>query len=156
MKEYGLVQGKSCYNRFYLYRDIKTNNILLDLSQGYDLPEVVISDFGCCLADKSVGLSVPFRTYDTDRGGNAALTAPEISTAVPGAWKYLNFKKSDAWSVGAISYEIFGSRNPFYGRSNGHLDSRTYKECDLPNIEGVNHIIQSVIKQLLRRNPEQV
>lgn len=51
------------------HRDLKTDNILVDLSQGHAFPEVVVSDFGCCLADQSNGLSLPFRTYDTDRGG---------------------------------------------------------------------------------------
>lgn len=37
-----------------------------------------MSDFGCALADKKTGLVVPFRSYDTDRGGNAALMAPEV------------------------------------------------------------------------------
>lgn len=100
---------------------------------------------------------MPFRTYDTDRGGNAALSAPEISTAVPGTWKNLNYKKSDAWSVGAIAYEIFGNYNPFYGsESVERLDSRTYSENDLPPVSGASMVIQSVIQQLLRRNPDQV
>lgn len=63
------------------HRDLKTDNILVDVSQGYMFPEIVISDFGCCLADKSNGLSLPFRTEYIDRGGNAALTAPEISVS---------------------------------------------------------------------------
>jgi len=130
---------------------------LVNLSNGREHPEIVISDFGCCLADKTHGLSLPFRTYDTDRGGNAALTAPEISTAVPGTWKYLNYKKSDAWSVGAIAYEIFGKCNPFYGSDSvTRLDSRTYSEKDLPSVSGCSQTIQAVIQQLLLRNPDQV
>jgi len=138
------------------HRDLKTDNILMDISQGYDYPEVVIADFGCCLADKSLGLDVPFRTFDTDRGGNAALTAPEIANAVPGTWKYLSYKKSDAWSAGTLAYEIFGTPNPFYEvRNSDRLDSRTYKEEDLPTVDGASHILQKLISSLLRRNPNQ-
>ncbi len=38
------------------HRDLKTDNLLLDLSGGPDYPRLVISDFGCCLADKQQGL----------------------------------------------------------------------------------------------------
>ena len=61
------------------HRDIKSDNILLDLSYDPLKPLVVITDFGCCLADKDLGLTVPFRSADTDRGGNASLMAPEVS-----------------------------------------------------------------------------
>ena len=35
-------------------------------------------------ADKQLGLKVPFTSNEIDRGGNAALMAPEIATAQPG------------------------------------------------------------------------
>lgn len=57
---------------------MKTDNILLDVSEGDACPALVITDFGSCLADKDNGLSLPFKTADTDRGGNIALMAPEV------------------------------------------------------------------------------
>lgn len=41
-------------------------------------PALAITDFGCCLADKDNGLNLPYKTADTDRGGNIALMAPEV------------------------------------------------------------------------------
>ena len=38
------------------HRDLKSDNLLLDLSGGPDYPRLVISDFGCCLADKNMAL----------------------------------------------------------------------------------------------------
>ncbi len=35
-------------------------------------------------ADKSLGLKIPFTSMEIDRGGNAALMAPEIAAAQPG------------------------------------------------------------------------
>jgi hypothetical protein len=35
-------------------------------------------------ADKQLGLRIPFTSNEIDRGGNAALMAPEIATAEPG------------------------------------------------------------------------
>lgn len=74
----------------FCYRDLKNDNILLDLSESDACPSLVITDFGCCLADSSLGLSMPYRTIDTDKGGNVALMAPEVSysdfcfqTAIP-------------------------------------------------------------------------
>lgn len=77
-----------------------------------------------------------------------------LKTAVPGAWKYLNYKNSDAWTCGAIAYEIFGNPNPFYGEN--HLDGRTYTDNDLPTVNHANPIVQKLIKGLLKRNPDQV
>ena len=55
-------------------RDLKSDNILVDTSN----LDLVVSDFGCCLADKDYGLRIPFADY-SDKGGNVALMAPEVS-----------------------------------------------------------------------------
>ena len=57
----------------------------MDLSESDACPSLVITDFGCCLADPAHSLSMPYRTVDTDKGGNVALMAPEVS------YKYLLF-----------------------------------------------------------------
>jgi hypothetical protein len=36
---------------------------------------------------------LPYRTYDTDKGGNAALMAPEVAVAVPGTFTNINYSK---------------------------------------------------------------
>lgn len=62
-----------------IFRDLKTDNVLLDVSEGNDVcPTLAITDFGCCLSDKNNGLYLPYKTADTDRGGNIALMAPEV------------------------------------------------------------------------------
>ena len=38
------------------HRDLKTDNLLVDKSGGFEFPLLAISDFGCCLADKNLGL----------------------------------------------------------------------------------------------------
>lgn len=45
-------------------------------------PWLVISDFGCCLADERIGLQLPFTSWYVDLGGNGSLMAPEVSPAV--------------------------------------------------------------------------
>jgi hypothetical protein len=65
-------------------RDLKSDNILLDLSEGDDTcPLLVVTDFGCCLADRVHGLSLPYHSPDTDKGGNTALMAPEVCCQIP-------------------------------------------------------------------------
>jgi len=51
----------------------------VDLSEGEKCPMLVVTDFGCCLADKNHGLVLPYHSADTDKGGNRALMAPEVS-----------------------------------------------------------------------------
>lgn len=133
------------------HRDLKSDNVLLEFDSD-GCPHLVISDFGCCLAQSDSSLHLPFNSVWVSRGGNASLMAPEVTTAVPGRGVVIDYSKADAWAVGAISYEIFGQQNPFY-RSVG-LESRNYQEKQLPPLpSGVPDDVQLVIRLLLRRNP---
>ncbi|KAJ8948925.1 hypothetical protein NQ314_008327 [Rhamnusium bicolor] len=136
------------------HRDLKSDNILLDTSEP-DTPILVISDFGCCLADKQHGLMLPYSSYDVDKGGNTALMAPEILGQQPGTFSVLNYTKADLWAAGAIAYEIFSCVNPFYGDKNQEkLRSVNYNEDDLPDLpQDVPFVIQMLVRNCLKRNP---
>lgn len=41
-------------------------------------PRLVITDFGCCLAQTDSSLQLPFNSMWVNRGGNASLMAPEV------------------------------------------------------------------------------
>lgn len=140
------------------HRDIKSNNILLNYDSSYQCPHLVLSDFGCCLSDSAWGLRVPFFTDDVNRGGNGCLMAPEIATAKPGPDVYLDYSKSDIWATGAVAYEIFGGRNPFYANSRLEharvLNSGLYKERDLPSLPAhAPSLMEKVVKLMLQRDP---
>ncbi|XP_040009667.1 serine/threonine-protein kinase PINK1, mitochondrial [Xiphias gladius] len=133
------------------HRDLKSDNVLLEFDSDC-CPRLVISDFGCCLAQSDSSLQLPFNSIWVNRGGNASLMAPEVATAVPGCGVVIDYSKADAWAVGAISYEIFGQCNPFY-RAVG-LQSRSYEEGQLPSLPSrVPADVQLVVRLLLRRNP---
>ncbi|KAM4872739.1 serine/threonine-protein kinase PINK1, mitochondrial [Thomomys bottae] len=133
------------------HRDLKSDNVLVEL--GADgCPWLVISDFGCCLADEHLGLQLPFTSWYVDRGGNGCLMAPEVSTACPGPRTVIDYSKADAWAVGAIAYEIFGMANPFYGQGRAHLESRSYQESQLPQLpEMVPLDARQLVRALLQR-----
>ena len=118
-------------NHEIAHRDLKSDNILVNRafsntivgekearSQNYQFPNLVITDFGCCLADSKLGLKLPYTSYETDRGGNIALMAPEVINAEPGIFSSIDYSKADVWSAGAIAYELFGAPNPFYMENN--------------------------------------
>nr|XP_054503791.1 serine/threonine-protein kinase PINK1, mitochondrial [Agelaius phoeniceus] len=135
------------------HRDLKSDNILVEFDCA-GCPWLVITDFGCCLADESIGLRLPFTSSYVDRGGNGCLMAPEVITASPGPGTVINYSKADAWAVGAIAYEILGLANPFYGHGDSTLESRSYQEDQLPSLP--NHVpleVRQVIKMLLQRDP---
>ncbi|KAM9343316.1 serine/threonine-protein kinase PINK1, mitochondrial [Pholidichthys leucotaenia] len=133
------------------HRDLKSDNVLLEFDSD-GCPRLVITDFGCSLAQSDSSLQLPFNTLWVSRGGNASLMAPEVATAVPGNRAVIDYSKADAWAVGAISYEIFGEQNPFY-RAVG-LESRTYQDNQLPPLPStVPADVQLVVRLLLRRNP---
>ncbi|XP_030216392.1 serine/threonine-protein kinase PINK1, mitochondrial [Gadus morhua] len=134
------------------HRDLKSDNVLVELDSDGSL-RLVISDFGCCLAQSDGSLQLPFNSVWVSRGGNACLMAPEVATAVPGRAVVIDYSKADAWAVGTISYEIFGEPNPFYGAQG--LESRSYQENQLPRPPAaVAADVQLVVSLLLRRNPE--
>ncbi|XP_053941524.1 serine/threonine-protein kinase PINK1, mitochondrial [Cuculus canorus] len=135
------------------HRDLKSDNILVEFDSA-GCPWLVITDFGCCLADENIGLRLPFTSSYVDRGGNGCLMAPEVITASPGPGTVINYSKADAWAVGAIAYEILGLANPFYGHGDSTLESRSYREEQLPSLP--DHVpldVKEVIKMLLRRDP---
>ncbi|XP_063242464.1 serine/threonine-protein kinase Pink1, mitochondrial [Bacillus rossius redtenbacheri] len=142
------------------HRDLKSDNILLDVSEGDDVcPLLTITDFGCSLANKDHGLVMPYHSPDMDRGGNTALMAPEVVCATPGAFKSINYSKADVWAAGAIAYEMFGMMNPFYAsRDTGkpQLYNYRYREDELPQVpDSVPPLVASVVMGLLKRNPSQ-
>ncbi|NXY50707.1 PINK1 kinase, partial [Ceuthmochares aereus] len=135
------------------HRDLKSDNILVEFDSA-GCPWLVITDFGCCLADENIGLRLPFTSSYVDRGGNGCLMAPEVITASPGPGTVIDYSKADAWAVGAIAYEILGLANPFYGHGNSTLESRSYREEQLPSLP--DHVpleVKEVIKMLLQRDP---
>ncbi|NXI37273.1 PINK1 kinase, partial [Galbula dea] len=135
------------------HRDLKSDNILVELDSA-GCPWLVITDFGCCLADENLGLRLPFTSAYVDRGGNGCLMAPEVVTASPGPGTVINYSKADAWAVGAIAYEILGLPNPFYGHGASSLESRSYHEDQLPSLP--HHLpleVKQVIRRLLQRDP---
>lgn len=135
------------------HRDLKSDNILVDLSEGDTNPMLVVTDFGCCLADKTHGLVVPYHSADTDRGGNRALMAPEIASARPGPFTSLNYSKADLWAVGTIAYQLFGLVNPFYK----DLNSVTFNDDQLPELpETVPSLIKRLISNILSKTPSNV
>ncbi|KFP89308.1 hypothetical protein N311_05021, partial [Apaloderma vittatum] len=136
------------------HRDLKSDNILVEFDSA-GCPWLVITDFGCCLADENIGLRLPFTSSYVDRGGNGCLMAPEVVTASPGPGTVINYSKADAWAVGAIAYEILGLANPFYGHGDSTLESRSYRDDQLPSLpDGVPLEVKQVIKMLLRRDPD--
>lgn len=162
-----LLEGVAhLYRHGVAHRDLKSDNILIDLN-GNDLhPILVLSDFGCCIADKNKGLYLPYTSYDVDKGGNAALMAPEIITKTPGTFSVLDYSKSDLWSCGALGYEIFGSANPFYNNTSANdsiearlapiLKSASYQDDELPVLnENVPNLVRQLITNILHRNPTQ-
>ncbi|XP_023491356.2 serine/threonine-protein kinase PINK1, mitochondrial isoform X2 [Equus caballus] len=133
------------------HRDLKSDNILVELDAD-GCPWLVITDFGCCLADERIGLRLPFTSCYVDRGGNGCLMAPEVSTACPGPRAVIDYSKADAWAVGALAYEIFGLPNPFYSQGRAHLESRSYQEAQLPPLpESVPRDVRQLVRSLLQR-----
>ncbi|XP_068202364.1 serine/threonine-protein kinase Pink1, mitochondrial [Palaemon carinicauda] len=144
-----------------VHRDLKSDNILISLPEGWQYPLLVLTDFGCSFVAENSSMSVPFSSREADpRQGNPALMAPEIKLAVPGLLRYISYAQSDLWAAGAIAYEIYGLENPFFptqstiGTKQKLLDSASYRESQLPRLpKDVPASVKHLIHDLLRRNP---
>ncbi|XP_077551503.1 PTEN-induced putative kinase 1 [Haemaphysalis longicornis] len=131
------------------HRDLKADNLLLDLSRGVRSPRLVVSDFGSCLAEGS--LQLPFPSEEINRGGNAALMPPEVSAAQPGPLSVLDYRRADVWVAATLAYELWGAPNPFYGH---RMDSRTYAEQELPRPpQDMPPVVRALVRDMLRREP---
>lgn len=160
-----LLEGVAhLYRHGVAHRDLKSDNILIDMNDNDRFPILVLSDFGCCIADKYNGLCIPYTSMDIDKGGNTALMAPEIITKIPGTFSNLDYSKSDLWACGAIAYEIFGEQNPFYRNENTNtttkidnatvLKSCSYEDADLPPFHTlIPFIVRKLVANILQRNP---
>uniref|UniRef100_A0A336K9G6 non-specific serine/threonine protein kinase n=1 Tax=Culicoides sonorensis TaxID=179676 RepID=A0A336K9G6_CULSO len=137
------------------HRDLKSDNILVEFNED-SAPTLVLSDFGCCIADKNHCLRIPYSSSEIDKGGNTALMAPEIISKVPGAFSILDYSKSDLWACGTIAYEIFGQQNPFYCSSNASsvaLKNLNYSVEELPQMnDEVPFIVRKLIADILQPN----
>jgi len=110
------------------------------------------------------GLRLPYVSHDVDKGGNAALMAPEIFNTMPGPFAVLNYGKADLWACGALAYEIFGSHNPFYSSSGGlarergeltlSLRNSDYRQEQLPPMsDACPPLLQELVYNILNPNP---
>lgn len=161
-----LLEGVAhLYRHGVAHRDLKSDNILVDVNESNRFPNLVLSDFGCCIADKNNGLCIPYTSMNMDKGGNPALMAPEIITKMPGTFSTLDYSKSDLWACGTIAYEIFGESNPFHTDESANatennsvtaaLKSFNYKDNDLPALNtSISFVVRKLIANILRRNPK--
>lgn len=138
------------------HRDLKSDNILIEFNEE-SAPILVLSDFGCCIADKNHCLRIPYPSSEIDKGGNTALMAPEIISKIPGAFSILDYSKSDLWACGTIAYEIFGQQNPFYCSGNSSpiaLKNVNYSAKELPKMNTeVPFIVRKLIANILQPSP---
>ncbi|EDW86407.2 uncharacterized protein Dwil_GK17835, isoform C [Drosophila willistoni] len=147
------------------HRDLKSDNVLIEMPEDNSTPVLVLSDFGCCLADKTHGLRLPYVSHDIDKGGNVALMAPEIINMQPGPFAVLNYSKADLWACGAMAYEIFGMQNPFYSSGGGALAQKQgaltyslknsdYRQEQLPLLNDTcPPLVQQLVYNILNPNP---
>ncbi|KAH9513415.1 Serine/threonine-protein kinase pink1, mitochondrial [Bulinus truncatus] len=153
-----LLEGVSHLQKHGIaHRDLKSDNILVDVSDKGGTPRLEICDFGCCLAEENRSLLVSYPSKDLYLGGNSWLMAPELVTAKPGPDSFLDFRKSDLWAAGAIAYEILGAENPFYpskDKTVKQLRNVDYEEDELPNLpEDVPYPVKRLVRSLLSRSP---
>ncbi|XP_003746842.2 serine/threonine-protein kinase PINK1, mitochondrial [Galendromus occidentalis] len=136
------------------HRDLKSDNILVDIGNRPGEIQVALSDFGCCLtrADCIKPLKLAYTSKQVSKGGNLALMPPEVQTAQAGLLSFIDYSRADLWSIATIVYEIYGQENPFF---EGHLSARSYADRDVPELLGAPPVVRTLVKHCLKRDPAQ-
>ncbi|KAJ9510371.1 hypothetical protein QJQ45_015841, partial [Haematococcus lacustris] len=113
-----------CHAKEVVHRDIKLENVLLDLVPGAPLPLVRLADFGL---SRRHNAATPCETYV----GTPAYLAPELlqlwmehgslALAEQGAVHY-DGTKVDVWALGVLLYTLLFKGYPFGCLSSGDLE----------------------------------
>lgn len=122
-----------------LHRDIKPDNVLLDLTG--EVPEVRLSDFG--IARLAEGTAI----RSSQLIGTPEYIAPEaISTEVVTA-------ATDVYGTGIVLYELLAGRTPFASGGQPYAVIKRHVDNDPPVIEGLPEALWRVIAQMLSKDP---
>ena len=120
-----------------VHRDIKPDNILLDLNNN-----IKLCDFGVALQTNTENF------YINDKVGTPAFVAPEILSN-----NYYDPFKTDIWSAGVVLYSILAGIFPFRGNNEAELNKRILNG-KFPNID-VSNDCMDLLKKILNVNPNE-
>ena len=121
-----------------IHRDIKPDNILLDLNNN-----IKLCDFGVALQTNTKK-----NILINDKVGTPAFVAPEILTN-----NYYDPFKTDIWSAGVVLYSILAGIFPFRGNNEAELNKRILAG-KFPNID-VSNDCMDLLKKILNVDPKE-
>lgn len=134
-----IIQGLKYMHKFNIvHRDIKLDNLLLDLSN-----TIKICDFG---------VSKILKSHDEimyDQCGTPAYIAPEVFENNG----YKGFS-CDIWSLGVTLYYILKGEQPFKGKNLEELKKNIFSQ-KYDKIEFISEEAEDLIDKMLKKNPEE-
>ena len=134
-----IIQGLKYMHKFNIvHRDIKLDNLLLDLSN-----TIKICDFGVSKVLKSPDEIM------YDQCGTPAYIAPEVF----GSSGYKGFS-CDIWSLGVTLYYMLKGEQPFKGKNLEELKKNIFGQ-KYNKIEFISEEAGDLLDKMLKKNPEE-
>jgi serine/threonine protein kinase len=144
----GILKGLGFLHQHkIIHRDIKPQNILLEIKEGKIIPKIADFSLSKQLSTEMTSVSATVGTYEY------------MSPEQLGKGNYKLGVSTDIWSFGILMYQLFSQELPFGSRrkgdSDGQIVANIINDAVQPDLTKIPDEFKHIVKGCLQKNPTQ-